>query len=86
MREAHDHSTLKWIRGELDELIGQARRELEEFVEGQGDGQRLNECIAQLHQVRGTLQLMQLYGAAMLAEEMELVADALRQHAAGLAF
>jgi len=78
MREAHDHSTLKWIRGELDELIGQARRALEEFVEGPGDAQRLDDCIGQLHQVRGTLQLMQLYGAAMLAEEMELVASALR--------
>ncbi len=78
MRDAQDHSTLKWIRAELDTLIDQARSALEDYAEGVGDAQLIDDCVRHLHQVRGTLQLVQLYGAAMLAEEMELVAGAIR--------
>lgn len=78
MSNAHDHTTLKWIRGELDALIKQSRDALEVYVEGVGEAEQLDGCITPLHQVRGTLQMVQAYGAAMLAEEMELVASALR--------
>ncbi|WP_275097417.1 Hpt domain-containing protein [Sedimenticola hydrogenitrophicus] len=77
MSDVQDHSVLKWIRGELDSSLDAARHALESYVEGTGPETELDRCITQLHQVRGTLQLMQLYGAAMLAEEMELVAKVL---------
>lgn len=77
MSDVQDHSALKWIRGELDSSLELARHALESYVDESGPETELDSCIAQLHQVRGTLQLMQLYGAAMLAEEMELVAKAL---------
>ena len=77
MSDVQDHSVLKWIRGELDSSLELARHALESYVDESGPETELDGCIAQLHQVRGTLQLMQLYGAAMLAEEMELVAKAL---------
>ena len=78
MREAHDHSKLKWIRTELESLITESSRALEEYAEGAGGKELIDSCIDRLHQVRGTLQVIQLYGAAMLVEEMELVAIALR--------
>ncbi|MCB1763754.1 MAG: hypothetical protein KDI27_11540, partial [Gammaproteobacteria bacterium] len=78
MREAHDHSKLKWIRTELESLITESSRALEEYAEGAGGKGLIDSCIDRLHQVRGTLQVIQLYGAAMLVEEMELVAIALR--------
>lgn len=78
MRDAHDHSKLKWIRTELDLLLSQSSRALEDYAEGIGGKELIDSCINHLHQVRGTLQLLQLYGAAMLAEEMELVAIAIR--------
>ena len=78
MRDAHDHSKLKWIRAELDALLSQSSRALEDFAEETAGPEAIESCIDHLHQVRGTLQLMQLYGAAMLAEEMELVAIAIR--------
>ncbi|MCP4289553.1 MAG: response regulator [Gammaproteobacteria bacterium] len=78
MRDAHDHSKLKWIRTELDSLLSGSGRALEDYAEGIGGKELIGSCIEQLHQVRGTLQLMQLYGAAMLAEEMELIAIAIR--------
>ncbi|WP_260294297.1 Hpt domain-containing protein [Sedimenticola hydrogenitrophicus] len=77
MSDVQDHSVLKWIRGELDSSLDAARHALESFLDGTGPDTELELCITQLHQVRGTLQLMQLYGAAMLAEEMELVAKVL---------
>ena len=77
MSDVQDHSVLKWIRVELDSSLEVARHALESYVDEAGPEAELESCINQLHQVRGTLQLMQLYGAAMLAEEMELVARAL---------
>jgi chemosensory pili system protein ChpA (sensor histidine kinase/response regulator) len=79
MSEAHDHSTLKWVRGEIDVLIDQARHSLEAFLEQPANSALLNLCLERLNQVRGTLQMMQIYGASMLAEEMELVAQAMQQ-------
>lgn len=77
MSDVQDHSVLKWIRVELDSSLEAARHALESYVDESGPETDLENCITQLHQVRGTLQLMQLYGASMLAEEMELVAKAL---------
>ncbi|MCG8425820.1 MAG: Hpt domain-containing protein [Chromatiales bacterium] len=78
MHSTKDYSTLKWIRGELDLALTTSRRSLEAFAED--DEQALiDDCIANLHQVHGTLQMVQIYGAAMLAEEMELVSIALKE-------
>jgi len=79
MSNAQDNSRLKWIRGELNDSLGAARHALDDYFEGIGDSASLiGECIQRLHQVHGTLQMVQLYGAALLAEEMELVAIAMR--------
>ncbi|MCW8943861.1 MAG: Hpt domain-containing protein [Sedimenticola sp.] len=78
MSEARDHSALKWIKAELDSSLEKARHALEAYVDEAGPETELDSCISNLHQVRGTLQLIQLYGGAMLAEEMELVANALK--------
>ncbi|MCW8908915.1 MAG: Hpt domain-containing protein, partial [Sedimenticola sp.] len=77
MNEVRDHSVLKWIKPELDASLETARNALEAYIDEEGPETELESCIAHLHQVRGTLQLMQLYGAAMLAEEMEQVATTL---------
>ncbi len=77
MSDAQDHSALKWIKAELDSSLEKARHALEAYVDEDGPESELDCCIANIHQVRGTLQLIQLYGGAMLAEEMELVANAL---------
>ncbi|MCW8881332.1 MAG: Hpt domain-containing protein, partial [Sedimenticola sp.] len=78
MSDARDHSALKWIKAELDSSLEKARHALEAYVDDDAPEAELDSCITLLHQVRGTLQLIQLYGGAMLAEEMELVANALK--------
>ncbi len=72
-----DTSTLRWVRGELNELVRGARRAVEGYVEGDGDASRLQECRELLHQARGTLRMVEVYGGAMLADEMEQVVAAM---------
>ncbi len=78
MSDVQDHSALKWIKGELDLSAESARRSLEAYVNSADEG-TIDDCINGLHQIHGTLQMVQLYGAAMLAEEMEFVALALKE-------
>ncbi len=78
MASAHDFGALNWVKGELDETIRQARCALENFVEQPTEHSTILSCIKDIHQVQGILHVVQLYGPAMLAEEMELVAVALR--------
>ena len=70
-----DFSTLTWVKGELDETLDRAKSALEEFVENAEDTNQIQQCANYLHQVQGTLKMVELYGAAMVAEEMELVAN-----------
>src|SRR5690606_19522593 len=70
-------TTLTWVKPELDETLRQARQALEAYVEEGEDPGQLKACATFLHQVQGTLRMVELYGAAMVAEEMEQLAKAL---------
>ncbi len=72
-----DYGTLKWVKGEIDQSLAEARQALEAFVLNPHDNAQMRFCVTHLHQVLGTLQMIELYGAAMLAEEMEHLAEAL---------
>jgi chemosensory pili system protein ChpA (sensor histidine kinase/response regulator) len=71
-----DPSTLGWVKTEIDESLRQAHIALESFAENPSDDTRLRFCVTHLHQVVGTLQMVELDGAAMLARETEALADA----------
>jgi chemosensory pili system protein ChpA (sensor histidine kinase/response regulator) len=65
--------SLLWIKNELDHTLVRARQALETYVEKAEDKEALAQCLELLHQVQGTLRIVEVYGAAMLAEEMEAV-------------
>ncbi len=65
-------SSLAIISRELQETIRNAHLALEDCVDGRGGSAALLRAAELLHQVRGALQLAETYGAALLAEEMEL--------------
>ncbi|HEV2623418.1 MAG TPA: Hpt domain-containing protein [Frateuria sp.] len=69
-----DFTTLQWVKPELDETLAQAREALETYVENPGKREVMRACVDHLHQVQGTLRMVELYGAAMVAEEMETLA------------
>ncbi len=79
MTDLQDRSALAWIRADLDAVIGQARDALGGYAEGSGAPALIAVCVERLHQVWATLQLIELFGASMLTEEMELVARRLQQ-------
>ena len=71
MGERHDYVALDWVKSEIEETLKQSRQSLEAFVENPEDMTRMRFCLTYIHQVHGTLQLVEFYGAALLAEEME---------------
>jgi len=72
-----DPNTLGWVKSEIDETLNQARQALEGFAEDTSDKTRLRFCITHLHQVVGTLMMVELDGAAMLAQETEYLTEAI---------
>lgn len=79
MSDRHDYVALEWVKGEIAETLKQARQALEAFVENTQDPTRMRFCQTYVHQVHGTLQMVEFYGAALLAEEMEQLAQALME-------
>ncbi|KRW61569.1 Hpt domain-containing protein [Pseudomonas sp. TTU2014-080ASC] len=77
MGDRHDYVALEWVKGEIAETLKQARQALEAFVENPQDVTRMRFCQTYVHQVLGTLQMVEFHGAALLAEEMEQLTGAL---------
>jgi len=77
LHDNNDFTTLTWVKPELDETLRQARNALQIYVEEGEDPGQLKDCASLLHQVQGTLRMVELYGAAMVAEEMEQLSKAL---------
>jgi chemosensory pili system protein ChpA (sensor histidine kinase/response regulator) len=75
-----DPNTLGWVKTEIDETLKQARLALETFADDKSDDTRIRFCITHLHQVVGTLLMVELDGAAMLAKETEALANAIYTH------
>ncbi|HWS41378.1 MAG TPA: Hpt domain-containing protein, partial [Arenimonas sp.] len=69
-----DVTVLTWLKPELDSTLHQARNSLEHYVEEGQSVASLRDCILHLHQVAGILNMVELAGAARLAEEMEQLA------------
>ena len=83
LREAMSHAVLGWVKPELDETLRLVRQEIESFVEAPADTSRMRFCAGYLHQVQGTLRMVELYAPAMVAEELELLAKALQDGGVG---
>lgn len=72
-----DTNTLKWVKSEIDETLKQAQTSLEAYVEDTADESQMRFCINYLHQIHGTLKMVELYGAALAIEEMEKLSQAI---------
>ncbi len=77
MSQNIDHTTLSWVKQEIDETLKQARHSLEEYVDNPGDISQLRFTYNYVHQVHGSLQMVELYGASLLTEELEKLAQSL---------
>lgn len=77
MADNRNFAALEWVTGEIDETLKQARQALEAYVENPQDSTRIRFCLTHIHQVHGSLQMVEFYGAALMAEEMENLAEAM---------
>ncbi|MCU0760440.1 MAG: Hpt domain-containing protein [Steroidobacteraceae bacterium] len=65
--------TFDLVGRELSGTLNEARVALEAFVEQPDNLSLLERCAGELHRVQGVLRVLEIYGAALLAEEMEQV-------------
>ncbi|MDZ7668457.1 MAG: Hpt domain-containing protein [Gammaproteobacteria bacterium] len=86
MATSREHFALDWIRGELLETLSTARAGLEAFAEAVENGTApqqaagedpMRACVNGLHQVHGTLVMLELKGVTLLADHLERVAERL---------
>jgi chemosensory pili system protein ChpA (sensor histidine kinase/response regulator) len=72
-----DFTTLQWVKPELDETCRPPARPWSRTSSIRAIAMAMRSCAEHLHQVHGTLQMVELYGAAMVTAEMETLAGAL---------
>jgi chemosensory pili system protein ChpA (sensor histidine kinase/response regulator) len=63
--------SLDLVNRELASTLDAARRELEDYVDGHSGRDSLLRAAELLHLARGALKIVEIHGAALLAEEME---------------
>ncbi|WP_197472276.1 Hpt domain-containing protein, partial [Oleiphilus sp. HI0067] len=80
MASSHQNIALDWVRAEVDQTLLLARNALELFANDRSEPTQLNFCLSHLHQVVGTLKMVELYGAATVASQMEELCAALRDN------
>jgi chemosensory pili system protein ChpA (sensor histidine kinase/response regulator) len=68
------NQTLQAAAREIGVSLAEARTALEAHVEQPDNLALIEQCVSELHQVQGALRMLEIYGAALLAEEMEQVA------------
>ena len=71
-----EYNSLSWVKAQLDDVLSDAQENLNEYIENKTD-ENLENCIEHLQLIYGTLQMVEIYGAAMLAEEMQKTTAAL---------
>lgn len=70
LRTAINSASLHMISEELSATMAKASTSFEAFVVDQNNHEALESAISEMAQIAGTLRLVQLQGAAMLADEM----------------
>lgn len=78
MGDRHDYVALEWVKSEIAETLKLAHQAIEAVLDDPQAFPGLDECLDYIHQVHGSLQMVEFYGAALLAEEMEHLVEALQ--------
>ncbi len=65
-----EYNSLSWVKKQLDDVLAEAQSDLGDYIET-GDDARIQSCLENLKLVYGTLQMVEVYGASMLTEEMQ---------------
>ena len=77
MATSQNKFALDWVNSELVETLDGARKALEAYAESDTDRTRLRTCLTALHQVHGTLVMLELDGVTLLADHLERLSQSL---------
>jgi chemosensory pili system protein ChpA (sensor histidine kinase/response regulator) len=77
MPTGREHFALDWIKSELLETLSEARDALEAYAESDRDAALMRTCLTGMHQVHGTLVMLEVEGMALLADHLERLAQQL---------
>ena len=72
-----DAGTLGWVKSEIEDTALQARKALQQFEDNTDDKTAIKACSTHLHQIYGTLTMVELDAAARLVLESENFAERL---------
>jgi len=70
MGEKRNFAALDWVIGEIEETLKDAREALEAYVEDTRDSTRIRFCLTHIHQVLGSLQMVEFHGASLLTSQV----------------
>lgn len=77
MADNRQYTALEWVVKEINETLQESQRVLESYASDPQDVTQLRFCQTLIHQVYGSLKMVGFHGAAMLAEEIEELTQAL---------
>lgn len=73
-----NYNALTWLQDELQKSLAAALQSVQTYIEDPQQSESLSRCVEHLYQVNGTLEMLNLDGAQMLAAEMQSVAGYMR--------
>lgn len=75
-----NYNALMWLQDELQQSLAHALSAMNSYIDGESEPKALSNCVESLYQVKGTLDMVNIHGAAMLADEMQQTVIALRDN------
>jgi chemosensory pili system protein ChpA (sensor histidine kinase/response regulator) len=73
-----NYDALAWVQDEVQKSLAEALQSLTKAVDSPDDDHAIAQCITQIHQIIGTMEMLNLQGPQLLATEMLASAIALR--------
>jgi len=76
-QQQQDYVALEWVKGEIGQTLKQTQQCLQAFAEKPKDSTQLRFCLAHVHQIKGSLQMVEAHALVQLAGDMEALILAL---------
>ena len=68
---------LEWLIEEVEASLHLAYEALESYLSDSSDEAQIRYCLSYLHQIHGSLKIVEYHGPLLLAEEMEALAESM---------
>ncbi len=75
MTEQRDFIGLDWVIGEIESTLTDARQNLEQYADSDGDLALLEKCRTKIQQIHSTLEVLKQRGARLLTREILLLLE-----------